>query len=62
MNALAVYLCTTVTRLPEIVRMFTRGPAAGMGSFGPLFAALAFFAVEWCILYWMYKRRIFLTA
>jgi predicted acyltransferase len=62
MNALAVYLCNTVTRLPETVRIFTRGPAAGMGSFGPLFAALAFFAVEWCILYWMYKRRIFLTA
>lgn len=62
MNALAVYLCNTVTRLDEIVRIFTRGPASAMGSIGPLFAALAFFAVEWAILYWMYKRRIFLTA
>ena len=33
-----------------------------MGAFGPLFAALAFFTVEWGILYWMYKRRLFLTA
>jgi predicted acyltransferase len=62
MNALAVYLCNTVTRLDEIVGIFTRAPAAAMGSVGPLFAALAFFAVEWSILYWMYKRKIFLTA
>jgi predicted acyltransferase len=62
MNALAVYLSSTVTRLPEIVRIFTREPAAAMGSFGPLFAALAFFAVEWCILYWMYRRKLFLSA
>ncbi len=62
MNALAVYLCNTVTRLHEIVAIFTRGPATTMGSLGPLFAALAFFAVEWSILHWMYKRKIFLSA
>jgi predicted acyltransferase len=62
MNALAAYLCNTVTRLPEIVRIFTRGPAAALGPFGPLFAAVAFFAVEWSILYWMYKRKLFLSA
>jgi predicted acyltransferase len=62
MNALAVYLCNTATRLHEIVGIFTKGPAAAMGSLGPLFAALAFFAVEWGILYWMYKRKIFLSA
>jgi len=62
MNALAVYLCNTVTRLHEIVGIFTRGPAAAMGPVGPLFAALAFFAVEWSILHWMYKRKLFLTA
>lgn len=62
MNALAVYLCNTVTRLHEVVGIFTRGPAAAMGPVGPLFAALAFFAVELSILYWMYKRKLFLTA
>jgi predicted acyltransferase len=62
MNALVVYLCNTVTRLDEIVGIFTKGPAAAMGSVGPLCAALTFFAVEWSILYWMYKRKIFLTA
>jgi predicted acyltransferase len=62
MNALAAYLCGTITRLQEIVGIFTRGPAAAMGGAGPLFAALAFFAVEWSILYWMYKRKLFLSA
>ena len=62
MNALAVYLSDTFTRLHQVVGVFTRGPAAAMGAFGPLLAALAFFAVEWSILYWMYKRKIFLTA
>jgi len=62
MNALAVYLSGTFTRLHTVVGVFTRGPASAMGSFGPLFAALAFFAVEWSILYWMYKRKIFLSA
>ena len=62
MNALAVYLCDTATRLHDIVGIFTRGPAAAIGAFGPLIAALAFFAVEWSILYWMFKRKLFLTA
>ena len=62
MNALAVYLSDTFTRLHQIVGIFSRGPSAAMGAFGPLFAALAFFTVEWGILYWMYKRRLFLTA
>lgn len=62
MNALAVYMGNTVTRLPHIVRIFTRGPADVMGPSGPLFAALVFFAVEWSILYWMYKKRLFLSA
>lgn len=62
MNALAVYLCNTFTRLPQVVGIFTKAPAETMGSFGPLFAALAFFAVEWSILHWMYKRKLFLSA
>jgi predicted acyltransferase len=61
-NFHTVYLSDTFTRLHQIVGIFSRGPSAAMGAFGPLFAALAFFTVEWGILYWMYKRRLFLTA
>jgi len=62
MNALAVYLCETMTRLSQIVGVFTAGPARNMGGYGPLFTAFAFFIVEWSILYWMYRRKLFLSA
>ncbi len=61
-NALAVYLCGTVTRLSQVVGIITKGPATLLGPLGPLFEALTFFVVEWLILYWMYKRKIFLSA
>ncbi len=43
----------TLIPLKKIVGIFT---------YGPLFQAVAVLAVEWLILYWMYKRKIFLTA
>ena len=61
-NALAVYLSESVTRLSEIVGIFTKAPAEAMGSYGPLFAALVFLMVEWFILFWMYRRKLFLNA
>ncbi|MEF9437985.1 MAG: DUF5009 domain-containing protein, partial [Candidatus Mariimomonas ferrooxydans] len=61
MNALAIYLSSTVMRLSTIAVVFTDGIAESMGAFGPFFAALAFLALEWAILNWMYKRKIFLT-
>jgi predicted acyltransferase len=60
-NALAVYLADTVMRLSTISDVFTKDLAELMGSFGPLFAALVFIGLEWAILNWMYKRKIFLT-
>jgi predicted acyltransferase len=36
--------------------------AAHLGAFGPLFGAAALLLVEWLILYWMYRRKIFLRA
>lgn len=60
-NALAVYLAETVTRLHQIVGMFTKSAAGTLGAFEPLAAALLVCAVEWLILYWLYKRRIFLN-
>lgn len=61
MNALAVYLSDTVMRLSTISRIFTADLSDSMGQTGPLFAALVYLALEWAILYWMYKRKIFLT-
>jgi predicted acyltransferase len=33
-----------------------------MGVFGPLFSAAAVLLVEWLVLFWMYKRKIFIRA
>jgi predicted acyltransferase len=62
MNALAVYMGRTLVPLKRHVDIFTAGLAAAAGAWGPLFQYAVFLAVEWLILYWMYKRRIFLTA
>lgn len=62
MNALVVYLSESVTRLSQIVGIFTKAPAGALGSLGPLFAALVFLLVEWFILFWMYRRKLFLSA
>jgi predicted acyltransferase len=60
-NALAVYLSDTVMRLSTITHVFTKDIADLIGSFGPLFVALVYIGLEWVILYWLYKRKIFLT-
>jgi predicted acyltransferase len=60
-NALAIYLSGTVMSLSAISDVFTKDLAELMGSFGPLFTALVLIGLEWAILNWMYKRKIFLT-
>jgi predicted acyltransferase len=62
MNALAVYMGRTLVPLDKIVGIFSESIAQHLGTFGSLFEAIAVLIVEWLILYWMYKRKIFLTA
>jgi predicted acyltransferase len=62
MNALAVYMGKSIVPISRIVGIFTRGWTAELGSWLPLIQAIAVILVEWLILYWMYKRRIFLRA
>ncbi len=61
-NALAVYMGRSIVPLKNTVDIFTAPLAAQIDPAGVLAQYLAFLAVEWLILYWMYKRRIFLTA
>ena len=62
MNAVAIYMAGSLIPLRRILGIFTTPIAAGLGSFGALFQAISVLVVEWLILYWMYKRKIFLTA
>ena len=62
MNAVAIYMAGSIVPLRRIVGIFTGPMAASLGAFGVLFQAIAVLIVEWLILYWMYRRKIFLTA
>src|SRR5579872_257883 len=62
MNAVAIYMSESIIPWSKTVAIFTHPLAGTLGSFTPLFHALAVLAVEWLVLYWMYKRKIFLTA
>jgi len=62
MNALAVYLADTLTRLPRIIDILMKGVMPALGAAGPLASATLLLGVEWAILYWMYRRKMFLTA
>jgi predicted acyltransferase len=62
MNAVAIYMSESIIPWSRTVAIFT-GPLTGtLGFFTPLFHAIAVLTVEWLVLYWMYKRKIFLTA
>jgi len=62
MNAIAAYLGPTLIPIRRIAGIFTKGAAAELGSFGTLFTAVTVLVAEWLILYWMYRRKIFLKA
>jgi predicted acyltransferase len=62
LNALVIYMGSSILPLAKIVGIYTKGITADIGAFGPLFQAATVLLCEWLILYWMYKRKIFLTA
>jgi predicted acyltransferase len=61
-NAVAIYMSQSIIPWGKIVAIFTSPMAGVVGSFTLLVHAVTVLLVEWLILYWMYKRKIFLTA
>jgi len=62
MNAVAIYMSESIIPWSKTVAIFTHPLAGTLGSFAPLFHAIAVLTIEWLVLYWMYRRKIFLTA
>jgi predicted acyltransferase len=62
MNAVAIYMSESIISWSKTVAIFTHPLTGTLGSFTSLFQAVAVLTVEWLVLYWMYKRKIFLTA
>jgi predicted acyltransferase len=62
MNAVFIYMFSTLIHLDPIVDVFTRGIARVLPNSQLPFRQVALLAVEWVILFWMYKRKIFIKA
>jgi hypothetical protein len=62
MNAVLIYMFTSLISVGAGVDVFTGPIAAHLGNAGFLFQAIATLAVEWLILYWMMKRNILVKA
>lgn len=62
MNAIFIYMFTSLIHVGGIVDVFTKDIAGLIPRSGLLFRQLAVLGVEWLILFWMHKRRIFLRA
>jgi len=61
-NAVFIYMFTSILPVYHLVGIFTEGIAAALGSGGPLFSAACVLAAEWLLLFWMYRRKLFLRA
>jgi len=62
MNAIFIYIFSSLIHLGPIVDVFTQEIARSLPNSGLLFQQVGILAVEWLILLWMYKRKIFLRA
>jgi predicted acyltransferase len=61
-NALAAYLGPTIVQTHRMTNPFVKPLAAGIGTFGPVLSTGAVLLVNWLVLFWMYRRKIFLRA
>ena len=61
MNSIAVYMATYVYDFRNIGTIFVGGLAKWTGTWSDCIQALAAFAVVWLILYWMYRKKTFIS-
>ena len=59
-NALAAYLLNTIIPIGRIVGTFTKPLVPLLGGFGPVMATGAVFFTGWLILFWLYRKRLYL--
>ena len=59
-NALAAYLLPTFMPIGRLVGVFTKPLAENAGSWGPVISTGTVLLVGWLLLWWLYRRKIFL--
>ncbi|MBI4875250.1 MAG: hypothetical protein HY822_11515 [Acidobacteria bacterium] len=61
-NAIAAYLGPSIVSTRRIAEIFSKPVAQQMGVWGPLLSAAVLLLVNWSILNWMHKRKVFLKV
>ncbi len=62
MNSITIYLGVKVIDFRYISDFLFGGLANHLGDFGPVLAGIAYLAVVWLFLYYLYKKKIFLRV
>jgi len=62
MNAIFVYMFTSLVHLDSMVHVFTKELSGWLPKAGLLLQQVAVLVVQWLILFWMYKRNVFIKA
>jgi predicted acyltransferase len=62
MNAITIYVLHRFIYFESIAKIFVGGMIPHMGSFGKPFLAFAVMLVEWLLLYFFYRRKLFLKV
>ncbi len=61
-NALAAYIGPSIVPVRRVAGIFTHPVAQHIGAFGLLLSTGVVLLINWSVLLWMYKRKIFLKA
>jgi predicted acyltransferase len=58
-NAITIYFLQSIVKFRDIAHLFVIGIANHAGALSPLVFPLGTFALEWCLLLFLYRRKIF---
>jgi len=61
-NAIFIYMFASIVPLRHWVSIFTRSMVGTSGHVEPLLQAMVVLVVEWLMLFWMYRNKIFIKA
>ncbi len=61
-NAITIYMLSRIVPFDEIAKFFFGGAARLSGDLRPVILAAGSLALEWLLLLYLYRRRIFLRV
>jgi predicted acyltransferase len=61
-NALAAYLGPSIVQMQRVANPFTKALAPHIGAFGAVLSTGVVVLLNWLVLWWMARRKIFLRA